>query len=103
MIMPEYITDSKKQEWECVVERRHGLLPEDEMLVEVCYDSEATIYQIQNWRLQEFKEWALVIWAAEIENAHDIIIPETAVDTLLDALEIAIEEVNYTWLDQKEN
>ena len=107
MIMPEYITNSKKQDWECVVQGRHGLLPEDEMLVEVRYNSEATIFQIQNWRLREFREWALVMWAADhyddFDEAHEFIIPETAVDNLLNALNIVVEKVNYTWLDHKES
>ena len=93
MIMPEYITDSTKTWWDCTVDERLMSLPEGEMLVEVHYDSKSTFYQIQDWRFDEFKEWALVTWAAEIDDAHDIIIPDTAVDNLLDALEIVIEEV----------
>ena len=89
---PEYITDSKKTWWDCTVDERLLSLPEGEMLVEVSYDFVTYVYRILDFRLDEFKEWALVTWAAEIENAHDIINPETPVDTLLDALEIVIEK-----------
>jgi len=89
---PEYITDSKEKWWDHTVEKRHGSLPEGEVLVSVNCDFVTYVYQILDFRFDEFKEWALVTWASEVD-VNGIVDAKTPVDTLLDALEIVIEEV----------